>query len=158
MMRLGRRLVSAALLLALLATVIYPGRAGAEPKSLRDQLVGTWILVSAVDVRKDGSKVNRWGAAPKGTFIFTSEGRYAQMILRTDVRMFGARNAASFGTFTVNERDKTIVTRVEASSNHNYNGTDRKRIIVSLTNDELIYLNPSTSSGTSVRAIWKRAH
>ena len=103
MMRLGRRLVSAALLLALLATVIYPGRAGAEPKSLRDQLVGTWILVSAVDVRKDGSKVNRWGAAPKGTFIFTSEGRYAQMILRTDVRMFGARNAASFGTFTVNE-------------------------------------------------------
>ena len=35
---------------------------------------------------------------------------------------------------------------------------NRKRIIVSLTDDELIYLNPSTSSGTSVRAIWKRAH
>jgi hypothetical protein len=79
------------------------------------------------------------------------------MILRTDVRVFGARNAASFGTYTINEREKLIVTKVEASSNHNYSGTERRRVIVSLTDDEMVYINPSTSSGTSVRAVWKRA-
>jgi hypothetical protein len=79
------------------------------------------------------------------------------MILRTDIRMFGARNAASFGTYTVNERDKVLITRVEASSNQHYNGTDRKRTILSATDDEMVYLNPMTSAGTSVRAVWKRA-
>ena len=151
------RLVSGALMLSALTVAMPSGGAVAESKSLRDQLVGTWILVSAVDVRKDGSKTNRWGANPKGTFIFTPEGRYAQMILRSDVRMFGSKNAASFGSYTVNERDKILVTRVDASSNHNYNGTERKRTIVSLTDDEMIYLNAMTSTGTTVRAVWKRA-
>jgi hypothetical protein len=151
------RLGSMAMALALLGPAALSNHARAEPKTLREQIVGTWILVSAIDVRKDGTKVNRWGANPKGTFIFTAEGRYAQMILRTDVRVFGARNAASFGTYTINEREKLIVTKVEASSNHNYSGTERRRVIVSLTDDEMVYINPSTSSGTSVRAVWKRA-
>jgi hypothetical protein len=127
-----------------------------EPKSLRDRLIGTWLLVSAIDIRKDGSEVDRWGANPKGTFIFTPEGRFAQVIVRTDVGMFGARNAASFGTYTVNERDKFLFTRVEASSNHYYSGSERKRVIVSLTDDEMVYLNSTTSSGNTVRAVWKR--
>jgi hypothetical protein len=151
------RLVSCALLLSALAVAMPSGHAVAEGKSLRDRLIGTWILVSAIDIRKDGSEVDRWGPNPKGTFIFTAEGRYAQMILRTDVRMFGSRNAASFGTFAVNERDKILITRVEASSNQHYSGTERKRTILNVTDDEMIYLNPTTSSGTSVRAVWKRA-
>jgi hypothetical protein len=149
------RLASCALLLSALAAAMPSGHA-VEPKSLRDQLVGTWVLVSAIDIRKDGSEVDRWGLNPKGTFMFTADGRYAQVILRTDA-WFGARNAASFGTYTVNERDKVLITRVEASSNQHYSGTERKRTILSVTDDEMVYLNPTTSSGTSVRAVWKRA-
>jgi hypothetical protein len=149
------RLVSCALLLAALAVAMPSGHAG-EPKSLRDRLVGTWILVSATDIRKDGSEVDRWGANPKGTFMFTADGRYAQVILRTDA-WFGAKNAASFGTYSVDEKDKILITRVEASSNPGYSGTERKRAILNLTDDEMVYLNITTSSGTSVRAAWKRA-
>lgn len=150
------RLVSCALLLAAMAAATPPSYAVSEPKSLRERLVGTWLLVSATDIRKDGSTVNRWGENPKGTIIFTPDGRYAQMILRTDV-LFGAKNAASFGTYTVNERDKILITQVEASSNQHYNGTERKRTILSLTENEMSYLNPATSTGTSVRTVWKRA-
>lgn len=163
-MGLWGRLGSAALVLSALVTAMPPSQAVAEadvkadakPKTLRDQIIGTWILVSAVDVRKDGTKINRWGANPKGTFIFTPEGRYAQVILRSDA-LFGAKNVASFGSYTINERDKTIVTRVDASSNPSYSGTERKRIILKLTDDEMAYVNPATTAGTSVQAAWKRA-
>jgi len=50
-----------------------------------------------------------------------------------------------------------LITRVEASSNQHYSGTERKRAILSVSDDEMVYLNPTTSSGTSVRAVWKRA-
>ena len=150
------RLISRALLPLVLAAAVPSAHAG-EPKLLRDRLVGTWTLVSAIDIRKDGSEVDRWGANPKGTFMFTADGRYAQVIVRTDVGVFGARNAASFGTYTVNEQDKALFTRVEASSNHYYSGSERKRIILSLTDDEMVYLNSTTSSGNTVRAVWKRA-
>lgn len=149
------RVVLCASLLSMLAVAMPYGHA-VEVRSLQDQLVGTWTLVSAIDIRKDGTEVDRWGANPKGTFIFTPEGRYAQVIVRTDVGMFGSRNASSFGTYTVNERDKTLFTRVEASSNHYYSGSERARIILSLTADEMVYLNTKTSAGTTVRATWKR--
>jgi lipocalin-like protein len=63
---------------------------------------------------------------------------------------------ASFGTYTVNEADKTLITRVEGNIFPNLVGTDQKRLIVSLTPDELKYTNPSTSTGTTAEATWRR--
>src|SRR5439155_16958914 len=42
----------------------------AQPKSLKDQLIGTWILVSNVVERPDGTKVDQFGPNPKGILIF----------------------------------------------------------------------------------------
>jgi hypothetical protein len=37
----------------------------AQQKSLKEQLVGTWTLVSSDQVRPDGSNVQQFGANPK---------------------------------------------------------------------------------------------
>jgi hypothetical protein len=145
----------------------------AQQKSLKDQLVGTWTFVSAIDVHKDGTKTDRWGPNPKGILMFDGNGRYTLMIMRSDLPKFAAKTSdqgtadetkavlkgliAHFGTYSVNEADKTVTTRIEGSSFPNLSGVDQKRIISSLTADELKYTNPATATGTTAEAVWKRA-
>src|SRR3954467_9400716 len=47
-----------------------PGSGFAQQKSLKDQIVGSWTLVQAVDTHADGTKTNPWGANPKGAYMF----------------------------------------------------------------------------------------
>jgi hypothetical protein len=145
---------------------------GASAQSIKDQIVGTWTFVSALDVHPDGRKDNRWGSNPKGIFIFDGKGHFAQFITRSDLpKIAGGRFdkgtpeeykailsglVASFGTYTVNEADKTVITRVEGGVYPNLIGVDQKRVIMSLTADELKYTNPATSTGTKAEATWKR--
>jgi hypothetical protein len=63
---------------------------------------------------------------------------------------------AFYGTYTVNEGDKTVTTRIEGSSYPNLIGAEQKRVITSLTADELRYTNPATSTGTKAEAVWRR--
>ena len=48
----------------------------AQQKSLKEQLVGTWTLVSSDQVRPDGSKVQQFGANPKGINVFDANGHF----------------------------------------------------------------------------------
>jgi hypothetical protein len=143
-----------------------------QQKSIKDQLVGTWTFVSALDVHPDGKKVDRWGSGAKGIFIFDGQGHFAQFITRADLPKFAAGTAdkgtpeetkavlagfvASFGTYTVNEADKTIDTHIEGSVFPNLIGRDQKRSISALTADELKYTNPTTSMGMIAEATWRR--
>jgi hypothetical protein len=61
-----------------------------------------------------------------------------------------------FGTYSVNEGEKTLTTRVEGSSFPNLVGVEQKRTIASLTTEELKYANPATATGTRAEAVWKR--
>jgi len=146
--------------------------ASAQQKSMKDQIVGTWTFVSALDVHPDGKKTDRWGPNPKGIFMFDSHGHFAQFITRSDLPKFAAGAVdkgtaeeakavlagfvASFGTYTVNETDKPVTTHVEGSVFPNLVGRDQKRAIASLTANELKYVNPTTSMGMSAEATWKR--
>jgi hypothetical protein len=141
---------------ALLAAAPLPMPAMAGPKSLSEQLVGTWTIVSSISRRKDGSIVDRWGPSPKGIFMFDDKGHYAQMITRSDSLVFGSKTVATFGTYSVDEVNKTIITEVAGSSSSKLNGAIQRRVISSLTLDELRYVNPLTSSGMTVEAVWKR--
>jgi Lipocalin-like domain len=143
-----------------------------QQKTIKEQIVGTWTFVSALDVHPDGKKTDRWGPNPKGTFMFDAHGHFAQFITRSDLPKFAAGTAdkgtadenkavlsgfvASFGTYTVNEADKTVTTHVEGSVFPNLIGRDQKRSITTLTADELKYTNPTTSTGTSAEATWRR--
>jgi hypothetical protein len=58
------------------------GSAGAQQKSLKDQLIGTWTLVSWENTAANGTK--RQLANPKGIFILDAGGRYAEVWERGD--------------------------------------------------------------------------
>jgi hypothetical protein len=49
-----------------------------------------------------------------------------------------------------------VVTQIEGSSVSKLNGIVQRRTITVLTADELRYLNPTTASGMTVNAHWKR--
>jgi hypothetical protein len=156
-----------------LGLALVPVNTTAQQNSIKGQIVGAWTFVSAIDVHPDGKKTDRWGSNPTGVFIFDGSGRYAQFLSRSDIPKiagnspFKATDAenrailenvvASFGTYTVNEAEKMIITRVEGGIYPNLIGVDQRRMITSLTADELKYANPTTSTGTRAEATWRRA-
>ena len=156
-----------------LGLAFLAGNAVAQQKSLKEQLVGTWTFVSAVDTNKDGTKSDRWGPNAKGLVIFDANGRFSFMISRANIPNFATNKVnegtaeenkavvqgiiAYIGTWSIDEASKTVVTNIEASTFPNVNGKSQKRIIISLTPDGLKYNNPVTSSGVSTEAVWKRA-
>jgi Lipocalin-like domain len=158
--------------LALLGLALLPGRAVSQQKLLKDQLVGSWTLMSATQMTKDGVKSDRWGPNPKGRAIFEADGRYTFMIFRSDVPKFASDNmnqvtaeeskaavqgmTANYGTWSIDEATKTLTTNIEASSSPNLTGGTQKRIITSLSADELKYTNPASQIGTVDDVVWKR--
>jgi len=46
---------------------------------------------------------------------------------------------------------------IESSSWPNFDGIDNKRIITSLSDDELKWYSPAGSVGTTAEVVWKRA-
>ena len=160
--------------LALLGSgiALSPGDALAQQKSLKEQLVGTWILVSSAIIRPDGTKTDRPNL--KGIVIYTSAGHFALVNVRADLPKLAANNRARataeearavvagsiayFGTYSVNEVEKVITAKVEGSTFANLiGGAEQKRIITSLTADELKFINPTSPSGVTLELVWKRA-
>jgi Lipocalin-like domain len=167
-----RRLLTTWVLMMLAAALVLPSSIVAQEITLKE-LLGSWIFVSAQDVKPDGSKVDPWGPNAKGAAMFDANGRFTFMIMRSDLPKFASNNRAQataeegkavaqgmiafYGTYTINESDKTLTTRIEGSSYPNLVGSEQKRIITSLTQDELRYINPTTSTGTKAESVWRRA-
>jgi Lipocalin-like domain len=160
--------------LLILSVALSVGNAVAQQKSLKEQLVGTWMLVSIHSVRNDGSRLDASGPNPKGIVIYTSDGHFAFINTRPDLPKFASNtrdqgtpeeykavvqgSLAYFGTYSVNEADKVINVQVEGSTFANLIGmVDQKRTITSLTDDELKFRNPATPSGATLEVAWKRA-
>jgi len=59
---------------------------------------------------------------------------------------------AQFGTWSVNEADKTLTTHIEGALFPNGEGTDA-RVLVSLTGDEL----KTTGATSGATVVWTRA-
>jgi len=67
-----------------LAVGLSAGDAFAQQKSLKEQLVGTWTLVSSDQVRPDGTKLRQFGSDQKGINVFDANGRFFVMIASAD--------------------------------------------------------------------------
>jgi hypothetical protein len=150
---MNRRYIISVSALMALGLALLPSSAISQQKSLKEQLVGTWTLVSAIQRTKEGVKSDRWGPNPRGRAIFEANGRYSFMIFRSDVPKFASNNmnevtaeeskaaiqgmTANYGTWSIDEATKTLTTNIEASSSPNLNGGAQKRIISSLSADEL---------------------
>src|SRR6266478_4365211 len=71
---------------------VLSGSALAQQKSLKEQLVGTYTLVSVASTARDGRKVDLFGTSPRGLITFDAGGHYAQIVVRPDRPRFKANN------------------------------------------------------------------
>ena len=55
-----------------------------QKQSLKEQLVGTWTLLSWEQKKGDRIKIERYGTNPQGIAFFDAGGRYIITVMRTD--------------------------------------------------------------------------
>ncbi|WP_250491364.1 lipocalin-like domain-containing protein [Caballeronia sp. INML2] len=105
-----------------------------------------------------------YGTNPQGLAVFDGSGHYILMTSRADIAKFASANRtegtpeenkavvegmiAHFGTYTVDEADKTITFHVAASSFPNWNGVEQKRPFT-VNGDRLKWTTPASSGGTA---------
>ena len=168
-----RSLFIAMVMVSAALPVLWRSASTAQPAT--DQFKGTWTLVSIRYVNPDGSAIEPFGPQAKGMLVFDGT-HFATQVMAANLPKFTSNNrmvgtpreyeaishgvVAYFGTYTVNDADKSINLRVESSSFPNQNGTQQKRPITAITDDVLTYNvpNPAASSGiTHIELVWRRA-
>jgi hypothetical protein len=125
-------------------------------------LVGAWTLVSA----------DAFGSNPKGMLIFSADGHFASVLVRTDIAKYASNSRtqatpaeskatvdgtlAFFGTYTVSGTDLSL--HLDGSTFPNWNGADQKRTNLTITGDELKYTQPTPSvGGAPAVVVWRRS-
>src|SRR5262245_41894023 len=95
-------------------------------------VVGTWDYVSADTVSPDGKRSPTFGPNPKGIVVFAANGHYALIVTRSGQPKFASNkrmegtpeenkaivqgSISHFGTYVVNEADKTITLHIQTST------------------------------------------
>jgi Lipocalin-like domain len=170
---MNRRNILSLSAITAMGLALLSSSAFAQQKTLKEQLVGTWTAVSWEQDVPNGPKFQRYGANPKGVTVFDANGRFFSITARPDLPKIASNNPSTptpeeakaivsgsigyFGTYTVDEAAKVITLRYEASSFPNQVGADQKRVITSLTGDELKFQNPTAISGGQIYYGFKRA-
>ena len=129
----------------------------AEP--LKQQLVGTWRVISFVNVN-EGKTTEAFGSDPKGYFMFDGAGHFSINLMRPgrpkyarrDFPVAGEADAAleglivMFGDYKVNESEGSISLHIIGGSFPAWDNTNQKRFIA-INGDELTYKNPTPAPG-----------
>jgi hypothetical protein len=171
---MNRRTALAVTTMALSGAALSASAAGAQQRSLKDQLVGIWTVLTAETTGPNGVKQQFYGAPAKGILILDAGGIYAQVLARPGRPKFKSINrfsfeatpeelkeavtgaVATFGTWSVNEADKTLGRRPEASLLPNDEGIEQK-YAVSLTGDELKTITVNSLTGLRTEVVYRRA-
>ena len=170
-MRQMHIVTSATIALLSLGVALKSGDAMSQ-KTLNEQLAGAWKYVTVDTVRSDGSRTPMYGPNPQGLVIFDGHGHYALVNSRADLPKYVSNNRmqatadeykavvqgsiAHFGTYTINEADKSITFHIDVSTFPNWNGAEQRRPFV-LSGDDLKWTTPSASGGGSGEIVLKRA-
>jgi hypothetical protein len=117
--------------------------AAAQQKSLKEQVIGTWQIVSVEEVYPDGHKETPWGPNMKGAVSFDPQGKVLLMMIGADLPTPSGKPqeaarmvVASFGTSSVDEGAKTITYTAERATIPAFDGLARKAT-VTVTGEEL---------------------
>jgi hypothetical protein len=166
------RVIFAAYIIASFGSSMMTFDALGQKQTLKEQLVGTWTLLSWEQKKGDGTKVERYGTSPKGIAFFDAGGRYIITVMRSDRAKY-ASNAlwqgtpdenketadgtiTYFGTYSISDADSSIAIHVDGSSFPNWNSTDQKRFVVIAGEKLTLAVRPPT--GDVVDVNWKRAN
>ena len=151
-------------LAAIAALALPPSSIVAQQGTLKQQLAGSWTLVSYVSTPNSPFGVN-----PKGILILEAGGHYAELFGRpdrpkyknpsqptTEERLAAQPFAANYGTWSVSEADKTLTQRFEGAAVPNNEGADVKSS-VTLAGDELKLTRVLPSTGSRQEFVYRRA-
>ena len=169
---MSRRYAFGVCTFALISSLAFPDSSVAQEKSIKEQLVGTWIYVSSTGKREDGSAVQR--PSLQGAVTYTADGRFHFITVRTDAPKYASGDPARpspdeamaiasgvvayTGTYTVDESTKTVHANIETSSFPNLVAApNQRRIVTSITEQELKFTNPRTPAGITLDLVFKRA-
>jgi hypothetical protein len=167
-----RNLLGIAVITALSLSLL-PGNALAQQKTLKEQLVGTWTLVSYTSTATDGNKTAVFGAQPKGILMIDAGGHYAMVLtdpgrtkwksnLRTQLTTEEIGSAAKglvaqYGGWSVDDASKVFTRKVEGALSPNLAGTEQKPTIA-LSGDELTVTDANSGvTGGKTDAVFRRA-
>jgi hypothetical protein len=171
---MNRRIVLSVSAIAVLGLALLPSSAISQQKSLKEQIAGSWTLVSTKYKFPDGKTTDTFGPNAKGMMMLDAAGRVVFINMRSDLPKFASKDRtngtpeenkavvagsfAYFGTYTVNEAERTFTVHYEGTTFPNFD-IDAKRTITALTADELKYANSVSTigKGVVVEAVWKRA-
>ena len=142
---------------ALIAVYLGLVPLAAHGQSLKEQLLGTWVLVSWTQVAGDLEEPGLLGQDPIGQFMFASDGHMCfNAMRRTRPKLGGPlpqagtseEKAAAYdgyigycGRYDVNEGDRSVTLRLDQSSFPNWTGTTQKRF-VEVTGTRLRVITP----------------
>jgi hypothetical protein len=134
-------------------------------------LVGSWALVSVVTER-DGIKSDTYGPTAKGFLVFDANGRYSIIFVAGSLPKFEVENRsrgtadenkavvagslAHFGTYVVDETDKSFTFQVVRATFPNWEARSLKRSFV-VTGDVLRFTDPHASAGGVATTTFERA-
>ena len=170
---MNRRCIFTLSAITVLALAFVPGSTVAQQKPLKEQLVGIWTALSAETTGPNGAKQQFYGAPAKGILILDAGGIYAQVLARPGRPKFKSINrfsfeatpeelkvavtgtVATFGTWSVNEADKTLTIKTEGALIPNGEGAEGK-LSVSLTGDDL-KLVATFAAGGKAESVYRRA-
>ena len=130
---------------------------------LKEDIVGTWVLVSNYVERADGTRLQTFGTDPKGRAIYDAGGRFSYIIMGDIRKRFSAGSRMEgtdeenrsvvqgsisfFGTYAVDEADGTVTWTIERASFPNWDGTSRN-ISIRVAGDRLYQVAaPIASAG-----------
>jgi len=161
------------------------GKAGAAPaapantgpfdgRPLKEAIVGSWRLLIIDAVKSDGTQVPLFGPNPRGLVIFGPEGRFSLQNTRdigrpnfaandrlkgtpTEIKAAYEGMFSMFGSYAINDQDKSLMLRVEASSYPNWTDTTQKQVITALWQDDLTWSVPMPATGIEkLNLAWRR--
>jgi len=164
--------IAAALLVGGSLAASTPAVAQSKAAELRQQIVGDWTLVEVV-LEQDGKRQEPFGANPKGFMTYSVGGRFSYVLLRSDLPKIASNNRtdttpeeskavaagvlAAYGTYVVEDAEGMLLSRIDAGTFPNWNGTQQKRQIT-IQGDELRVVNPTPPrGGGTAYLVWKRA-
>lgn len=153
--------------LLLLAAWGHPAAAETAVPSL----AGSWTLVAADVIHRDGSRGHDYGDVPKGQLMIDASGHYSLQIYRSDRPHYAsgdrARGTAAeyqanalgisthFGTLQVDAAGGVLLFNIDSASFPNQDGSQQKRPY-QLDGDELSYRVQARPDGDVPVSVWRR--
>jgi hypothetical protein len=151
------------LIIVTLAASAYLGTAARAAAQSAKDLIGTWKLVSDVNIASDGRKVEPFGPTPEGLAIFDRSGHFAIVVSCPDLPKFASNNRMNgtpeenkavvqgtigfFGIYSV--ADGVLVQHIEGGTWPSWTGTNQKRTITSVAGDEQTWTTVASFGGKS---------